>query len=89
MQRRQAAGVRRTDGACLDLTEELIPDEAVRQQSKAIAAALQWRDPIVDLEGEVLSLEHSLLYAYLCWAGLLMLSLGWIGISGALRLGGN
>jgi hypothetical protein len=82
------AGVRRLDGACLDLTEEFVSDELVRQQATAIAAALDWQDAIVELQGEVLSLEQPLLYAYLCWAGALMLSLLWVGIAGALNLGG-
>ena len=82
-----AAGVRRMDGACLDLTEELIPDETVRSQATAIAAALQWKEPIVELAGEVRSLEQSMSTAYLCWAGALMLSLVWIGVAVALRLG--
>jgi len=82
-----AAGVQRTDGACLDLTEELIPDEAVREHAAAIAAALDWKHPIAELEGEVLNLESSVLMAYLGWAGVLLFSLVWIGIAGALRLG--
>lgn len=84
-----AAGVLRIDGACLDLTEELLPDDIVRQHAAAIAAALEWPYPLAEIDGEVLNLEASLLYAYLGWAGALMVSLVWIGIAGALRLGGN
>ncbi len=84
-----AAGVLRLDGACLDLTEELLPDATVRQHAADIAAALDWKHPIVELEGEMPNLESAVLIAYLGWAGLLMFSLVWIGIAGALELGGK
>ena len=82
-----AAGVLRTDGACLDLTEEHAPDDAVRQHALAIAAALHWNRPIVSIDEQVENLESSLAIAYLGWAGLLMVSLVWIGVAGALQLG--
>jgi len=77
-----AVGVPRIDGACLYLIVELIPDEIVRRQATAIAAALQWKEPVVEFEGEVQSLDHSMKYANFCWAGLLMLPLVWIGVAG-------
>lgn len=82
-----AAGVQRMDGACLDITEEHIPEEAVRQHASAIADALEWPYPIVEIEGDVQNLESPVLIAYLGWAALLMMSLVWVGISGALQLG--
>jgi hypothetical protein len=84
-----AAGVQRTDGACLDLTEERLPDAAVREHAAAIAGALAWPHPVAELAGDTDNLASSVLIAYLGWAGLLLLSLVWIGIAGALQLGGT
>ncbi|MCX6607346.1 MAG: hypothetical protein NTV52_27700 [Acidobacteria bacterium] len=79
-----AAGVRRMDGACLDLTEQTVSDVTVRYEAAEVAAALGWKEPIVEIADQVHSLEQSMLYAYLFWAGLLLLSLVWIGVAGAI-----
>jgi hypothetical protein len=84
-----AAGVRRVDGACLDLSEESTPDDAVLEEALAIAAALDWSRPIAQVGGPVQNLEAPFQLAYLGWAGVLMFSLIWVGIAGALELGGR
>ena len=51
-----------------------MPEETVRRQAGAIASALDWKELVVEVEGDVRTLEDSMQNA-LCWAGLLTLLL--------------
>jgi hypothetical protein len=77
------AGVERTDGQRLDLTDPLAPGESVRESAQEIALALQWQEPIEIVRGKPgsrlgvpLLLWGSLVAAAAVWALVKMVFLG-------------
>ncbi|MEO6760020.1 MAG: hypothetical protein ABIO24_11250 [Saprospiraceae bacterium] len=77
---RWAAGVERTDGHCVDLTDPLAPGETVREAAQEIALVLQWQEPIEIVRGKPgarlavpLLLWGALLIAATLWAALQIL----------------
>lgn len=73
-----AAGVERTDGVWVDLTNPLATTEAVRGAAVEIARALEWQEPIAVLRGNPAKWERKeMVTPYLLWGGAATAALVW------------
>jgi hypothetical protein len=75
---RWAAGVERTDGQWVDLTDPLAPGESVRESAQEIALALQWEEPIAIVRGQPATAGSRL--PWLLWGSLLIAATLWAAL---------
>jgi len=72
-----AAGVERTDGRWVDLSDPLAPVEAVRGMAVEMAQALEWTEPIAVLRGQPAAYDRKHVMPWLLWGGLVAGALVW------------
>lgn len=72
-----AAGVERTDGRWLDLTDPLATSDVVKKRAEAIAIALQWTEPIAILRGQPPAYDRRAAAVWLLWGGLVTSAFVW------------
>lgn len=72
-----AAGVERTDGRWMDLSEPLISEERVWAEARDIARALSWSRPIEELSGRPKKMDWMAGRFLLYWVGAAMAAFTW------------
>ena len=77
---RWAAGIERTDGHWVDLTDPLAPAETVRESAQEIALALQWEEPIEIVREKPASAGSKLTLPLFLWGSLLIAATLWAAL---------
>lgn len=73
-----AAGVERTDGVWVDLTDPLAPAEAAREAAVEMARALEWEEPVALLRGNPPQWDRKRMASpYVLWGGAVAAALAW------------
>lgn len=75
-----AAGVQRTDGQFVDLTDQWAPLEEIQQSAQEIAATLQWTAPIQLLRGSPPYGDPRRTAPLLLWSGLVAAAIVWAAL---------
>jgi hypothetical protein len=72
-----AAGVERTDGRWVDLSQPMLKDAEVWQEAAAIAVALNWALPVEELWGGPPKPDWGLTRGAWYWVGAILAGIGW------------
>lgn len=76
-EKRWAAGVERTDGRWVDLSDPLAPVEAVRGIAAEVAQELAWTEPVAILRGVAPVSDRRHLQPRLLWGGMAVGAVVW------------
>lgn len=76
-EKRWVAGVERTDGRWVDLSDPLATVEAVRGMAVEVAQALEWTEPVAIVRGAAPATDRRHLQPWLLWGGMAAAAVVW------------